>query len=338
MPGDAPSEQSRPVRADDAAAIARLAARAFPPTQAPFVRASGEGFVVEAGDRLAAAVLLRVIALPHGRRVGFVSWAMTDPDHRGRGHARRLTALGLERLAALGCTQVVTEIEGHNAASEAVFRSLGFRQLSLRDQIAAFGPLGAAWLRLRIGYATDPGHFLWLHGAALTRGAPGLPEVAVAGAMLPAVALLLGLREAAMRLAARACGPAVSYRAWDSGIGITLAIALLFGRLFPLPGSVYPRADRWPEGAARALALAALAGTGAVALVVAAALWARGGSAGPLAATLAAPLLFVGKPLLLFDTVMAFPPFQSFAAQRIRELHRGLWVAVAALGLALFLL
>ena len=367
---DGSFEQPRPVRSDDREAIARLAARAFPSTQAPFVRADGEGFVVEACEGLAAAVLLRVIVLPGGCRVGFVSWAMTNPEHRGSGYAGRLAALGIERLKALGCTQIVTEIEGHNAASERVFEGLGFRRLSLHDQIAAFGGLGALWVRVRSGYVTDPGHFLWLHGAAPTSsvdwqerllavglngsfalvalavggglvlaGEPRLPGAAEIGLVLVAVALLLGMREGAMRAAAGACGLRVVFRAWDSGLSITTAIALLFGRLFPLPGSVYPCEGRGRQGTTqRALGIAALAGAAMVAFVVAAAMWTRANFADTLIDTLAASLLFVGKPLLLFDTVMAFPPFQAFAARRIFELHRGLWAAVATLGLALFLL
>jgi hypothetical protein len=48
-------------------------------------------------------------------------------------------------------------------------------------------------------------------------------------------------------------------------------------------------------------------------------------------------VLVIGKPLLLFDTVMAFAPFQSFNARRIYEWHRGLWAAAAAIGVFLFL-
>ena len=362
-----PGDEPRPLRPEDERALARLAARAFPQPQASFVRPGREVFVVEADGGLAAAVILRVIAIPGGTRIGYVAWAMTDPDHQGRGLASALVARGIDRLHELGCTRIVTEIEGHNTASEAVFRRLGFRRLAFSDQLAAFGLLGAGWLRLRTGYTGDPGHFLWMQGAEpappdetlhrvgawglnwafallalavggglVLGGTSRLPTAADAGLMLAAVALLLGAREAAMRATARAHGLPVAFRAWDSGLGITAGIALLFGSLFPAPGGVYPR-EREPH-ALDALGAAALAGTLAVAALVAASLWVEAAFAGSRAGTAAAMLLFVGKPLVLFDAVMAFPPFQAFNARRIYALNRGLWAGVAALGLALFLL
>lgn len=362
--------EARPVTPEDEAGIARLAARAFPRSQAVFVRAGREGFVVDGQDGLAAAVLVRVIDLPGRRRLGFVAWAMTDPAYQGRGLAPALAKLSIARLEALGCERIVTEIEGHNAASEGAFRKLGFRRIGPWAQVAAFGLLGAARARLSIGYSMDPGHFIWLRGAepasivegreralawalngafallALAMGSgfllgsmPALPSAGAAGAALFAVILVIGIREGAMRAAARARGLAVTYRAWDSGLGITAAVAVLFGSLFPLPGSVYPTAEDWrARDAGPALATAALAGTGAVAVLVGLALWAGAAFAGTMGAAIAAGILFIGKPLLLFDTVMAFPPFHAFNARRIYEHHRGVWAVMAVLGILLFLL
>ena len=360
----------RPIRAEDADALSRLARRAFPPTQAMFVGFSTEGYVIDGADGLAAAVVLRVLDLPSGTRAGFVAWMMTDPDHQGRGLAPALVVRGIDRLEELGCTQILTEIEGHNTASMAVFRKLGFRRIGLRDEIRAFGLAGAARLRVRTSHALDPGHFLWLRddgdeatsetrerlvawglncgfallalalgGGLLLPGPAGLPSVGDALALLLAVAAVLGLREAAMRAAARAWGLPVVFRAWQGGVAISAAIALAFGSLFPLPGSAYPREPGWryPD-ALPALGAAALAGAGAVALAVALALWVVAALPGSVAAAFAGSVLFVGKPLLLFDTVMAFPPFQAFAARRIYDLNRGAWLAAATVGLVLFLI
>jgi len=346
----------------------RLAARSFPPTQAAFVRTAQEGLVIDSDAGLAAAIILRVLAIPGGRRIGFVVWVMTDPDHRGRGHAARLVERGVARLAERGCDRILTEIEGHNTASQSVFRKLGFEPVGVGRQIAVLGLPGALWFRLRSGYAADTGHFLWMHdarpapsaervqrlgawalngcfallalalgGGLLTAGAPQLPSAAQAGLLLAAVALVLGLREAAMRMAANAWGLPVEFRAWDSGLGISAAIAILFGKLFPLPGSVYPREPGGRHAGQRpVLGSVALAGVAAVASAVGVALWVAATHAGTLAGAFAGSILFVGKPLLLFDTVMAFAPFQAFNARRIYEYHRGVWAAVAALGLVLF--
>jgi len=85
---------------------------------------------------------------------------MTDPAHQGRGLAPELVRRGIDRLEELGCTQILTEIEGHNTASMAVFRKLGFRRIGLRDELRAFGLAGAAILRVRTTHALDAGHFL----------------------------------------------------------------------------------------------------------------------------------------------------------------------------------
>ena len=230
--------------------------------------------------------------------------------------------------------------------------------------------MGAALLRVRTSYAFDPGHVLWLKdhghegvsearqriavwglnglcallalalGGGLLIGEPaGLPSGTETLRLLVAVALVLGLREAAMRLAAGARGLPVTFRGWDSGLGITAAIALLFGSLFPLPGSVYPRDPDWryPD-ALSVLGVAALAGAGAVAATVAGALWVGASAPDTAAAACAGSVLLVGKPLLLFDTVLPFPPFQAFAARRIYEFNRAAWIGAAAVGLALLLL
>ncbi len=363
------AEETRPIQAGDAAALARLARRAFPPTQAVFVAPSSEGYVMEGAHGPAAAVVLRVLDLPSGTRMGVVAWVMTDPDHQGRGLAPALVRRGTRRLEQLGCTGILAEIEGHNTASMAVFRKLGFGRIGLGEEIRAFGLAGAAILRVRTYLALDAGHFLWMRGAGceatseprerlvahalnggfalvalalggvLVPGPAALPSPGEALGLLLAVAAVLGLREAAMRAVARAKGLAVTYRAWLGGVGITAAIALLFGSLFPLPGSVYPRAPDWRLPDVRAtLGLAALSGAGAVAGAVALALAVVAALPGTAAAAFAGGVLFVGKPLLLFDTVMAFPPFQAFAARRIYEFNRALWAVAALIGLALFLI
>lgn len=371
-PGDAPPSEPdpRPFLPDDADGLSRLARRAFPTTQALFVGASTDGYVIDGANGLAAAIVLRVVDLPSGGRAGFVAWLLTDPDHQGRGLGPKLVRMGLARLEELGCSQILTEIEGHNTASMAVFRKLGFRRIGLRDEVRTFGLAGAAWLRVRTSHLLDPGHDLWLRGTDGTEpsetaqrllawglngvfavlalalagglfgnGAGVAPSAGEMVSLVVAVAVVLGLREAAMRTVARAHGLTVTYRAWQGGVGISAVIAPVFGQLFPLPGSIYPRAPDWryPD-ALPALGLAALAGAGSIAGVVALALWVVAILPGGAAATFAAGLLFVGKPLLLFDTVMAFPPFQAFAARRVYEFNRAVWVMAAAVGLVLFLL
>ncbi|ERP30722.1 GNAT family N-acetyltransferase [Chitinivibrio alkaliphilus] len=79
------------VPAEDAAAVAALAKRAFPPTESVFVGIDDAGgYIAEAGEQVAGVCLIRVVSLPGKKRVGYVSWLMSDPAFRGQGGAQRL--------------------------------------------------------------------------------------------------------------------------------------------------------------------------------------------------------------------------------------------------------
>lgn len=365
----------RPMRPDDRDAIAALAVRAFPPTQAPLVAAGEAGGVVALVDGvLAAASLHRVFRLPGGARVGMVAWLMTDPDRRGLGLAARLVARSVERLREEGCAWVVTDVEGYNTASANIFHGIGFRRLGVGEQLRLWGPAGLAWLWLRARLVLDPGHFLWvadglrppstLHpsaseggwsaaigarlGAILSNGVlailsvavggglflsgeVGIPGAATALAILAGVAILLLVREAAMRVGAGR-GPRLVFRAWQGGWGIALGILAGFGSVLPLPGNLYPAGDGWrTRDHVPRLGRAAVASALAIAGLVLAAAFLRGVDAPRFVHDAAHAIVFVGKPLLVFDTVIAIAPFDGFNARRLRDWHKPTWLALAAM-------
>jgi len=72
----------------------------------------------------------------------------------------------------------------------------------------------------------------------------GLEPSSVLGSML-AIVGLLGLREAAMKLAARLQGLPVRHRAWEVAFPLSAGVALMLGWFFPMPGSVYPWGGTW---------------------------------------------------------------------------------------------
>ena len=164
------------------------------------------------------------------------------------------------------------------------------------------------------------------------------PSGTEALALLLGVVLLFGVREAAMRMTAKAKGWPLEYRMWDSAFIFALPVAVLFGKLFPIPGGLYPRQNNWhyPD-ALPALGRAAAAGTASVMVMVALALTVSGMHAGGFVQALASALLFIGKPLLLFDSILALPPFSCFNARRVFDLHRGLWAGFAFLKAVRFL-
>lgn len=47
-------------------------------------------------------------------------------------------------------------------------------------------------------------------------------------------------------------------------------------------------------------------------------------------------LVFVGKPLLIFDTLVAIAPFEGFNGRHLRDYSRLVWLALSALAVVLF--
>lgn len=351
---------------DDWPAVQAMAQRSFPAPQGKFIRPTEEGTLALVDDTPAAAALLRTFPLRDGRRVGYIAWLFTDPAFQSQGLAKRLIAASVARLEDLGCRHILTDIEGHNTASAFSFVGNGFRRIGFADQWRIIGPsnLPRLWLR-----TVDPGHFIWMRDVNPALPRPDLQRLSTWGinwlfaltatlfgtsllsfislnrpsgtdalALLLGVVLVFGFREAAMRMTAKAKGWPLEYRIWDSAFIFALPVAVLFGKLFPLPGGLYPRQDRWryPD-ALPALGLAAVAGTISVMALVALSLVVSRMQVQGFMQALASAVLFIGKPLLLFDSILAFPPFSCFNARRIFDLHRGLWAGFAVLGAILFL-
>jgi hypothetical protein len=220
----------------------------------------------------------------------------------------------------------------------------------------------ALWLQtLRFG--GEVGHFLWRRPEATRPDDPrlqwwtgtlvsalifllaawraGLAEEltpsAILGAALAVVALF-GLREVAMRLAARSLGLSVRHRAWEAALPLSAGIALLFGWFFPTPGSVYPQAGTWRyRNLVPKLGPMAFAGASAV-LAFAWAAWALVWLSEPppeiyewLRATHKA-----GHMLALFKVLLPFSIFVSFNGRRVWDWSRPAWAALAIVTVALF--
>lgn len=363
-----PVEVIRELTAADHDAIAVLAKRCFPPNQARYVVPSNMGGkVITVNDTVVAAVLLRRIDLPSGERIGFVSWLMSDPDYRGHGFARKLVESSIATFESHGCNDIVTDVEGYNTASANTFYRAGFRRITLWQQYRRWKARDLLWLSIKCGYVVDPGHFLWvkdaipqkhsswrnrgaafvyntllalialaLGGGLFLSGRPRVPSIQTAAAFLIGVISLLAVRELGIRISAWRQKTPLEYRSWSGGWGISLAIALGFGQTFPLPGNLYPPGDGWRvrdyqtlfgRGAFMStLLLAGLIGLGGI--------W--GGSDHEFVDALARSLQFVGKPLLVFDTLIAIGPFEGFNGRHLRDYNRYVWLALSALAVGIF--
>lgn len=358
----------RPVVPTDYGAIKAIARRSFSVSQSVYVCPQAGDLVATVDERVVGAVLLDSISLPRGRQTGRIAWVLTSPEYRGRGIARRLVTKGVERLQAQGFTQVVTEIEGYNSPSASIFHELGFQRMGLLGQLRRFGAIGSTLLGVRSFRLFMPGYFLWmlgpsesqapeafqragawllnsliavlaftLGGGFLLAGEARLPGVSTLLALVVAVVLLLGLREAATRTVARARGVQLTFRGWGSGAGASVLVAIFFGSPLMLPGGCYPAGAVWRyHQHARTLAHSAAAGTTMVALLLLGAIALRGSNPEGFIAEVVAGIVNIGMGLLVFDSVVAIGPFQGYNARRMLDHSRRLWSAVACVGVAVW--
>ena len=360
----------RPVVHTDYSAIKAIARRSFSVSQSPYVCPQAGDLVATVDERVVGAVLLDVLTLPRGRQTGRIAWVLTSPEYRGRGIARRLVAKGVERLQAQGFTQIVTEIEGYNSPSANIFHEFGFQRMGLLGQLRWFGAIGSTLLGVRSFRLFMPGYFLWVLGASespapealqragawglnsliavlaftlggglLLAGEARLPGTSTVLALVAAVVLLLGLREAASRTVARACGVQLTFRGWGSGAGASVLIAVLFGSPLMLPGGCYPAGDAWRyHQHARTLAHSAAAGTAMVALLLLGAIALRASNPDGFAAEVVAGIVNLGIGMLVFDSVVTIGPFQGYNARRMLDYSKPLWRSVACVSIAVWVI
>jgi len=356
----------RPLADGEERALARVMRRSFGGLAALLFTTGKAAFVAEVEGRMVGGVTLGAFDIGDGRRGGVVKWVFTLPEARGLGVAARLLDEAMAWFDAQGVTDAFACIEGLNPGSSNRFAERGFAPLGFAEQVRRYGArLPRVWWH--VNHVVDVGHLLWvkrgdvgadgapasappaapeapargygafaatlavhaLFGAVmLVRLGQGLELAAVTQVAL-AVAAVIGVRTVAMALAGRALRLRLRYRAWETGMTLTGAIALLFGGLFIAPGGLYPRARTWSlRELGPQLAVVSGAGVAAVLVLGWAAQLLSGWSA---VAGAAAPVLFYARLLLLFDVLLPFFPMTAFAGRRVWEASRVAW-AVAALG------
>lgn len=364
------TEEVRDLRQEDHKDIADLADISFPFSQSRFVvpRKAG-GKVATVNGKLAAASLLRIIRMPSGRKIGFIAWLMTHPDFRGRGLAMKLVEASTSHLREHECHAVVTDVEGYNTGSANIFYGAGYRRVSVWQQFHRWNPLDSLWLWIRSGFAIDPGHFLWVAGAATQKacswrgrlsallfnallalfalslgggvflsGEPSVPSAFPAAAFFIGIISLLAAREVGMRVVACFYKQPLEYRAWAGGWGMSLLIAIGFGRTFPLPGNLYPPGDGWSARHFKVvLGQGAIVSAFLVACLIILGSLVKDATGNEFLAKIAFSLVFVGKPMLLFDTLITVAPFEGFNGRHLRDYNRFLWCILSVHAVVLFL-
>jgi len=360
----------RRMGANDEEAVKALAGRAFSPLESLSFPRSPDAIIAERGGELLGSVVLETFGLPGGgrdedRRGGVMLWLMVDPGARGLGVGGHLVDAALGSFEERGCQEVFACVEGYNSSSANLFAARGFTMLSLGEQLRRYGLLGTLllWLRTsRLG--GDVGHFLWARPGQLKPDDPALQWwtgvfagvlvlllaawrggwlggfgfwATILGVAVIVVALC-GLREGAMRLAARLQGLEVRHRAWESAFPLSIAVALAFGAFLPVLGSIYPRQRTWRyRDLLPKLGPMAFAGASAV-LLFAWAAWALAQFGGPSsgAAVWLRAAHTAGLMVAVFDVLLPFSLFSSFDGRRVWDWNRQAWGALAVAVLGLF--
>jgi GNAT superfamily N-acetyltransferase len=355
----------RPMQVDEKKAVHHMMVRSFPLVQRWFFSFTPHVLIAEQNGQLFGAVVLKLVPISKDHKDGLIYWVFTVPEARGMNIGQKLVEAGITFLEEQGCERILTCVEGYNTSSNKLFSTRDFSIRSPGEQFRHYGMWGTLALWVKIFHYIDIGHFVWSRPAAKKADSPALQwwgtivatmliawlalwrkndfgEVIlmVLPAALTAVVIFFGLRYLAMRLTAHHYKLPVRYRAWESGFPLSLLIALAGGVLFPIPGTIYPASNNWRyRDLIPKLGPIALIGTLSV-LAITYGLWALSHFTilSLNVKTWVDTYLFIGKPIVLFDTVMIFFPFVSFSGRRIWDWNRAIWVVLAVAAVVVFFL
>jgi L-amino acid N-acyltransferase YncA len=348
----------RPIRDDEDAQIRAVAGRAFDPFDRLLFSTRGRETLVavDADERIVGGVVLHAAPSRTLGPLGVVHFIFADPDRHLPGIGTRLRDAADTRFDELGCTETSARIDVTNSASQALHRAGGYRPATVAQQARRWGwRLPLRWWQAGTGF--DPGMQLWLRPAPTDRPEPRTGRaltvtaafnlllllvvawrapradadlLTLLGTLVATVAVFLGLREAAIRLAARAQGLRLRHVAWTNGIVLASSLAAAVGVWFPLTGSSTSQRPGWRhDQEAAALGRVHLAG----ALVVAAVAWAVVLIEPPAGWLAWGEVRRAAVMLALFDVALGFPPMIGTAARHIRTWSAPAYGAVALLGI-----
>jgi GNAT superfamily N-acetyltransferase len=345
----------RPMRDDERLIVRSMLRRAFSFIEQCYVEWTPNVLVAEGDGQLLGAVILKLFALPHHRIGGTISWVFTAPEARGQGVGQQLVEAGLDFLERQGCDEIVISVEGFNTSSSKLFATRGFGILSPGAQAQRYGfATLAVWAQL--DHYFEVGYFLWARPAPLKADSVILQwwgtiaansAIALlmiwrrddARAMEPMMwlavplilVLLLGLRYLGMWWVARRQGLQVRFCAWESGFPVSLAIALVFGAMYPIPGGVYPTTTQWRyRDWVPKLGWSAFAGTLPVLLLIGGvSILAQMGTSPPSLEGWLNVTLWLGQPLILFDIALPIFPFIAFNGRHLWDWNKLVWGVMA---------
>ncbi len=141
-------------------AIVELARPLFPRTYRASIRKT-DHMLVAWGDGEIIGGLIMKTKETAGNQIGVISWIFTARHAREQGVATELLSEGLSYLDEYGCDVAVTDIEGFNSGSAALFASAGFTRTTSRELARQVSLRGLLHVWVTLSYQFDFGHFLW---------------------------------------------------------------------------------------------------------------------------------------------------------------------------------
>lgn len=316
----------RKIRHDEIEKAEALMHAAFPKSYSSIFFLYEEHTIVASdGDRIVGGINMDVYDA--GIRTGYIGWLYVDAEYRGMGIAGKLIDKAEEYLYGIGCREIALCIEGDNPSSFSNFSRRGYSIMTFPEQVRVFG---ISFLKVwkRASRFFDRGYFMWHKGnvRSLEKGfRETLPSfilmlmlntllfipvllktgnMSVVYTMIPSAALIL--RSMMLYLALRIQKRDAIFLSWDTSYFVSIISSLLLPMLFPSPGGVYIKGDRWSMAKEKdELGNAALAAVAA--------------EASALIVFMGTPYLLFALPLFIADTLLPFYPFCGFQASRLRR-------------------
>ena len=350
-----PTLTFRPMEPGEAAAVLRIARRAFTGLESLWSSKPKCAIVAVLNGQIAGAVQYKILH-GGGKTIGYFAGAFIAPEHQNQGIGGALYRAAASHLWAQGCDALSAIVKDDNVGSWKLFLQNGFSRVSLPVLLRRFGLVGTAKQYLCTPFCIGGGMdyyaaFRETPAAPVSQdkrqGGSGcrlliyllanlllfLPALFHLGRQWPlylaALLFLLGGGALAGYLSTLFSGRGWQFRMTGGG-GVICAAVNLIG-LLPMTGNWYPQHYENTPAFRRDMGLTALAGWLFLLLVVGfASLW-------PAELPLLHALRTIGANLMLFR-ILAFYPFESFGGQRVLRWSPRLFLLLATLSIGVLFL
>lgn len=335
-----PQEKSR---------VKKVLNRAFPLLMRLFFYFTKTVLIAVEDDKILGGVVVKKFKIDKKRTGGLICLIFTDPEEVGRGIGQRVAEAGIEKLEAMGATDIFAMVLGDNTSSSKLFSNRGFKILNPLSQFRSYG-IRTLLLWFKTLHFFDVGHFMWTKSTTLkevsnpnrfisflwTLGLHfiagfiavwrwyGRVDLKMTLVFIISIGVLLSIRQGLSLLVPRLKGVDVVYRPWESGLSLNMIISGIFGGSVPSPGSFYPLRENWSyRDTVSFTGLMALIPSIAI-VSITVALWIL-----KVNYTVLSIPYYIGFTLSVVDISLPFFPLSSYNGRRIWDWNRIIWLITA---------